>query len=357
VIPGGGAPALIRGLNRVRSRTPAIAQTAIAAGAAYELATLVQPRPFFAPVAAVISLGVSTGQHLRRAVELSFGVAVGILVADLLISLVGRTGLTVVAVVAFAMCAALMFGAGQILVNQAAVSGVLLATLGVPPGSSSFTRFFSALIGGAVAVVVGPVLFARDPLKTVGREAERALDRLATALEAVAEALRDGDPDHAHEALELARAAEVADYQDAVVSARESLRLTPPRRRDLPRLAVYDEAVEQVDHAIRNTRVLARATETAAVRGVRGEPELVDAVHQLATAVRALGEHLRDGDSDARALARQAALGATAVLDHRQDLAANVIVGQVRATAADLLRGSGLDTQEMRTALGPYPGS
>ncbi len=348
-----------RGLARVRARVPAIVQTALAAGVAYQLATLIQPRPFFAPVAAVITLGVSSGHHVRRAVELAFGVAVGILVADLLIELTGRTAITVFAVTGLAMAAALLFGAGQILVNQAAVSGVLLATLGSPGNTSSFTRFFSALIGGAVAVVIGPLLFARDPLKTVGAEAERALKRLADALEAVAEALRDGDPDHAHTALEMARDAEVADYEDAVLAAREALRLTPPRRRGLPHLAVYADAVKQVDDAIRNTRVLARATETAAVRGVPGDDDLVHAVRLLADGVRALGNHLQhpEEDSGARQLARQAAAEATAVLDRRQDLAANVIVGQVRATAGDLLRGTGLDTTEMRVALGPYPGS
>ncbi len=341
----------------MRGRAGAIAQTALAAGVAYQLATLVQPRPFFAPVAAVITLGVSSGQHVRRAIELAFGVAVGILVADLLIGLTGRTGLTVVAVVALAMAAALLFGAGQILVNQAAVSGVLLATLGTPGHTSSFTRFFSALIGGAVAVVIGPVLFGRDPLRTVGQEAERALDRLAEALDEIAEALKDGDPEHAHTALEMARDAEVEDYEDAVLAAREALRLTPPRRRELPHLAVYADAVKQVDDAVRNTRVLARATETAAVRGVPGDDDLVHAVRLLARAVRALGNHLEDpeADSGARQLARQAAAEATAVLDRRHDLAANVIVGQVRATAGDLLRGTGLDTTEMRVALGPYP--
>ena len=346
-------------LERVRSRLGPIALTALAAGVAWQLALLVQPRPYFAPIAAVITLGASTGAHLRRAIELGLGVAVGILVADVLIGLTGRGALAIVAVVAVGMAAALLFGASQLLVNQAAVSGVLLATLGTPHGSSSFTRFISSLIGGAVAVVLGAVLFARDPLEAVSHAAGLVLDRLAEALEATADALRDGDPDAAHEALELARTAEIEDYTQALVTARESIRLTQPRRRDLPQLIVYEEAVEQVDYAIRNVRVLARATETAAARGVPGEPELVDAIRRLAAAVRALGEHLDDpaADSGARALARQAALDATAVLDRRTDLAANVIVGQVRATAADLLRGTGLDTQEMRTALGPYPGA
>lgn len=346
------------GLERVRARLGAIVLTAVAAGIAWELATLVQPRPYFAPVAAVIAFGASAGA-LRRAIELAFGVAVGILVADVLIGLTGRGTLTIVAVVTIGMAAALLFGASQLLVNQAGVSGVLLATLGTPHGSSSFTRFVSALIGGAVAVVLGTVLFARDPLQAVSLEAGRVLDRLAAALERIADALRDGDPEVAHEALDLARSAEIEDYTQTLVTARESIRLTQPRRRDLPRLLVYEEAVEQVDYAIRNVRVLARTTETAAVRGVPGEPELVDAIRRLAEAVRALGAHLRDpaADSDARRLARQAALDATAVLDRRHDLAANMIVGQVRATAGDLLRGTGLDTQEMRTVLGPYPGA
>jgi uncharacterized membrane protein YgaE (UPF0421/DUF939 family) len=347
-----------RGLDRVRTRAFQVAQTAAAAGLAWELGKLLQPRPYFAPVAAVIALSASAGEHLRRAIELSFGVAVGILVADLLLSLVGTSGLTVAAVVAGAMCAALLFGASQILVNQATVSAVLLATLGTPSGSSSFTRFFSALIGCGVAVLVGPVLFRRDPLSTVGREAERVLDRLADSLDAVAEALAAGDPDAAHRALEDARAADgqIDAYEDALAAADESLRLRPPSRRDLPRLEVYTDALEQVDYAIRNVRVLARGAETAAVRGVPAEPELVEAVRLLARAVRALGKDLQK-PAEARRLAREAAAEATAVLDRRSDLAANLIVAQVRSTAADILRSSGMDTREMRVALGPYPGA
>ena len=99
-------------------------------------------------------------------------------------------------------------------------------------------------------------------------------------------------------------------------------------------------------------RVLARATETATVRGVTGEPALVTAMRRLAQ-----GAH-REPDSApaARALARRAAGEATDVLDHRSDLSANLIVAQIRSTAADLLRGSGMETEEMRVALGPYPG-
>src|SRR4051812_49721887 len=68
---GRGGPR--RGLDRVRSRLLLIAQTSLAAGLAWELAKLVQPRPYFAPVAAVIALSATAGQHLPRAGGLAFG--------------------------------------------------------------------------------------------------------------------------------------------------------------------------------------------------------------------------------------------------------------------------------------------
>jgi hypothetical protein len=42
---------------------------------------------------------------------------------------------------------------------------------------------------------------------------------------------------------------------------------------------------------------------------------------------------------------------ATAVLETNPGLSINVIIGQVRSTAVDLLRGSGLSNDEARAAL------
>ena len=48
-----------------------------------------QRAPFFAPIAAVISLSLTLGQRGRRAPEVVFGVAVGLIVADLLVLAIG----------------------------------------------------------------------------------------------------------------------------------------------------------------------------------------------------------------------------------------------------------------------------
>ena len=72
----------------MRARSPGcgakrwqIAQCAVAAGVAWLIAAdlLGHPTPFFAPVAAVVSLGTSYGQRLRRVAEVTVGVAIGVL--------------------------------------------------------------------------------------------------------------------------------------------------------------------------------------------------------------------------------------------------------------------------------------
>ncbi len=68
-----------------------VAQTALAASLAYFLAAYVigSDQPFFAPIAAVISLGLTLGQRGRRAIEVVLGVVVGLVVADLLVLALG----------------------------------------------------------------------------------------------------------------------------------------------------------------------------------------------------------------------------------------------------------------------------
>src|SRR6185436_18830896 len=78
-------------LRRLRSSAVPILQCGIAAGGAWLVASdlIGHEHPFFSPIAAVISLGVSLANRLQRAVELVLGVTVGVLVGDLIISVIG----------------------------------------------------------------------------------------------------------------------------------------------------------------------------------------------------------------------------------------------------------------------------
>jgi uncharacterized membrane protein YgaE (UPF0421/DUF939 family) len=329
-----------------------LVQTAIAATIAYLVATHIvgHAQPFFAPVSAIVTLGVTVGQRRRRAVELALGVAVGIAIADLLVLLTGPGAGALALVVLLAMSAAVFLGSGQIFATQAAVSAVLIAVLQPPGNGLSGARFVDALVGGSVALLVNSLLLPADPLRLVRRAAEPVLDELAMTLESIAQAIESGDREQAERALLRARDLDQleAHLQEAVAVSRETARLAPVRRRDRGHVDLYADAAAQIDLAIRNVRVLARG----AVRGARLDenlpPAVSEAIRDLAEAVSKLREALEDPDraEAVREPALRAAARATLVLQETGNLSVTVVVGQVRSTAVDLLRGSGLTYDE-----------
>jgi uncharacterized membrane protein YgaE (UPF0421/DUF939 family) len=335
----------------LRAALPRIAVAAGAAGVAWLVASdiLGNEQPFFAPIAAVLTLGLAIERRGSRAWELALGVALGIGIADLIVLATGTGAWQLVLVVCLAMAAAVLAGGGVLLVNQAAISAVLVTTLQMPEGSFSGERFVDAVVGCGVALVAN-ALAPVDPVRHVLRQVEPLLARLSGALVDIADALATSDLDAAREALERARALDpaVRELATAVGAGRETTRLAPSRRRSRGRIEGLAAAAESIDLAIRNTRVLARAS-VRAVDLRDHVPELAtDAIRDLAAATRALDRHLADPapDSPAVDFALRAAARANAALEQTGNLSVNVIVGQVRATATDLMLGLGLSSGE-----------
>ena len=341
-----GAPR--RALFRLRVRLWPIVQTAAAAVAAWYLAKLLvsEEQPVFASIAAVIALGATHGRRDERALELIGGVVLGISVADLLVRVIGTGPLAVGLLVVLAMSAAVLLGGGPLLVTEAAVSAILLASL--EPASTellSAERLIEALVGGGVAFAVSTLAFPLDPHLHVGRAAQSVFSELGRGLEELATALDTGDRERAAAALVAARGLDgpVRELEEALETGRETARSSPVRRPARTELSRYARGVRQVDFAVRNTRVLARHV----LRFLRtGEPaprELSEAVRELALAVWALAAEFEDAarTTELRLHVARAASHALATYDPtRNDLALTEIVGQVRSTAIDLLRAS-----------------
>jgi len=116
------------GFLLVRCAWLQILQTAVAACAAWFLAVLVLgvDQPTFAPIAAVICLGLAVGERARRAVELTFGVAFGVAMADFLVSAVGVAALQTGLAMALAMALAVFLGREEIGVKEAAISAMII---------------------------------------------------------------------------------------------------------------------------------------------------------------------------------------------------------------------------------------
>jgi uncharacterized membrane protein YgaE (UPF0421/DUF939 family) len=344
-------------LERLRVSWRAILQVAVASGVAWVIATelLGHERPFFAPVAAIITLGLTIAERGRRAAEVAIGVAVGIAVGDLLILAIGVGAGQLALVVMLATAAAIFLGSGQMLATQAAVSAALVATLQPPTEGITFARFLDALVGGAVALVVSGLLLPADPIALVRRAAHPVLDELAATLDDIAAAILERDRKMAERALSRARRIDDlgAGFHEAVEVSRETIRYAPPRRRARGRVEDYAEAAAHIEFAVRNVRVLARGTIRAVRLDENVPPDIAEAVGALAEAVRAYGDALDDLERVAavKEPALRAAATATLVLERTGNLSVSVIIGQVRSTATDLLTGLGMDSEDAAEAV------
>jgi uncharacterized membrane protein YgaE (UPF0421/DUF939 family) len=323
----------------------------VAAGVAWFIADdlLDNEQPFFAPIAAVLTLGLAIERRGSRAWELALGVALGIGVADLIVLATGTGTWQLVLVVCLAMAVAVLAGGGVLLVNQAAISAVLVTTLQMPAGAYSGERLVDALVGCGVALIAN-ALAPVNPVRLVLRRVAPLLARLSATLVDVSDALATSDLEAAREALERARALDpaVGELRTAVGAGRETTQLAPSRRGSRGRIEGLASAAESIDLVIRGTRVLARASVRAIDLDEHVPDLIVSAIRDLADATRALDRHLADPKPDSPAVdaALRAAARASAALEQTGNLSVNMIVGQVRATATDLLLGLGLSSDE-----------
>jgi uncharacterized membrane protein YgaE (UPF0421/DUF939 family) len=339
-------------LERLLLAWRSIFQASVSAAIAWLIATeiLGHQTPFFAPVAAIITLGITVGQRGRRAAEVAFGVALGIAVADLLVLQIGTGAAQLALVVLLATSAAIFLGSGQMLATQAAVSAALVATLQPPTEGITFARFVDALVGGGVALFINALLLPAHPEQMLRRAARPLLEELAATLEDVAVAVERRDRELAEAALRRARGIDElgAQFSEAVDVSRETTRYAPPRRRARGIVESYADAAARIDLAVRNVRVLARGTIRAISLDENVPPDVARALRDLAAAVRAVGPALDDASHEAqvRDLATRAAGDATLVLERTGNLSVSVIVGQVRSTATDLLTAMGMGYDE-----------
>jgi uncharacterized membrane protein YgaE (UPF0421/DUF939 family) len=283
--------------RRLRQALWPTAQAAVAAGVAWYVAhdLLGHPQPFFAPIAAAISLSTSEIGQARRILQMVIGVMLGIGIGEAFASGVGTGPLELTAVVALTMTAALLTGIGflsegMMFVNQAAASAILVLTL--RRSGTGAERIVDALVGGGVAAVIGVGLFPLDPL-TLIRDAQRELLRsISGALGEVARLLAlQAAP---AQGWVLAVALDVHAQLAALTQARRAARLTAriaPRRRRL-RGAVAAEEGRSRDFDLMADAALGviRTATDALEAGEPIPPSLGGAVGELAGSLAALSD-------------------------------------------------------------------
>jgi uncharacterized membrane protein YgaE (UPF0421/DUF939 family) len=343
-------------VNRLRSKGWHLGQAAVAAGVAFWVASdvLGHPTPFFAPIAAVVCLGTSYGQRLRRVAEVTLGVALGVLIADLLVLGFGSGPWQISLIVLLSMSTALLLNAGGLFVTQAAVQSIVVVTFALS-SSQALLRWTDAVLGGAVALVAATVV-PRAPLRRPRDEAAKVADTIATLLRGAARGMRNGDVDQTLDLLADARETDVliGELKQAADEGLSVVRSSPFRARHRGPLRQLAELVEPLDLALRNTRVIVRRTAVAAYRGAPVPEEYAALCDDLATALDEVAAELRADRSPAAVQPHLLRLGeASSRLPRSQELSAEVVLAQLRSIIADLLRMTGMGGLESTDAIPP----
>ena len=360
--------ALQRALSRLDQAYWTIGQCAIGAVIAWLIADRLvhHGTPVFAPIAALVCLGLSHAERMRRVVELAAGVSLGVGLADVLIRLIGSGWWQIGLISALGMSTAQLLGGGPLITTQAAVQGIFLVAL--PQSGGGLARWEDAIIGSATALVVAAVL-PPDPVRAVRPQARQLITELADVVESAASAARAGDPALADATLERARGTEVnvGRLTSALKGGEEITRISPLRRRRRDELMRYRRTLIGVDRAARNLRVAIRRTATLLDRGRPVPPGVASVLDDLAATLRTLHDQVGTSAVDLPTAAASSAdppehlsvPGRLMALAGRLDpaglgattLSATVIVAQIRSAVVDLLEITGMDQLQARDLL------
>ena len=286
-----------------------VAQAAAAAALAWFIArhVLGHPEPFFAPIAAAVALSTSHVQRARRSVQMVVGVLLGIGIAELLHPLIGSGGFAIGVVVLVALFAAVALGIGfvgegMMFFNQAAASAVLVIAL--HRAGTGSERAVDALVGGAVALVIGVGLFPADPLKLLWGAERGVLGALLRVLaqrsqieaggsddgeQGEQEAMAAADPDMGW-ALSASHEvhARLGALTQARSTARASVRIAPRRIPMRATVEIEERRVAGIYLLASAVLSLMRTTLELDRRGGQIEPACALDLSDLADALRAL---------------------------------------------------------------------
>lgn len=344
-------------VNRVKSKAWHIGQCAVAATIAWFIASdLVHHQaPVFAPIVAVVSLGLTYAQRLRRVAEITVGVAIGLAVADLFLALFGTGPLQIGVIVVCAMTTALLLDPGGLLVMQATVQSIFVVALVATPGAA-VNRWVDAVIGGAVALVAAAVVPAA-PLRQPRTQAAIVVETIADLLRDAAQCTRDGDIARAAKVLGEARATDgpLRELQAAASEGLSVIASSPFRRGERESVRSVADLVDPLDRAIRSTRVLVRRAALTATKHIRVPRSYAVVLDDLADAVGIVARVLGENASASMGRGGIVAVGqATADLE-RGLLSTDVLLAQIRSVVVDMLQVTGMTYEEAVAAIPTLP--
>ncbi|AWB84713.1 FUSC family protein [Corynebacterium liangguodongii] len=353
-------------IQRVRNRLLPIAQTAVAAGLAFWIASELagHEQPFFAPISVIIIIGMTGGERINKAWDISMGCILGVLVGDLIFYRLGVGGPQIAVMVAGALAIASFFSRSQLVNNQVAIGSVLIATI-MPPGGdvTGIDRSIDAFIGASVAMVT-LALIPQGPVRKARQEIAKVMELMSSVLDDVAAGLRARDSGVIDEALASIRTTQndIDAMSTAIASGAESAKLSPFLWASRRYVHSLENVIPPVDAAIRTTHVLARRAHVLCDDRDEVSDEQIALIDALAKACLDISSVYELNSTQLQSVAIPRITNELRVLGGRSGmevvpdrgvLSAYVILAQTRSLIVDLLQVCGMSRESAAAVLAP----
>lgn len=351
---------------RVRKRFFRIVQVAVAAGMAFWVsqALIGHPVPFFAPITVVIILGLSGGDRIRRALELSGGVIVGVGLGDLLVHYTPDGLWRIPLIVGISLLVASFLSKSPLVSNQAAIGSILIATI-LPPGTEGGgpDRMIDAFVGASIGLLT-LALLPSSPLSSGRQEVSKLLGIGSSVLDDVAVALDTRDADALDKALDAVHntQSDINNMLSAAKVGREMTVLSPLLWGARRRVRSLERILPAVESMMRNGRVLARRALVLCEDGDSVSTRLINIVDELADIAASLSDvfDTRTPSNEAQDIPdlvrRLQVIGSRTGMDAisaEPVLSEYVVLAQTRSITVDLLEVCGWSRESALAALAP----
>lgn len=360
---------LTAGASRGRRDALSIGRAAVAASLAYLVSHVLWGHefPFFSSIVAFIIIGFGTETKIRKVIEMSAGVMIGVLLGELARSTIGSGTWQIAVVILGAGTLARLLDSGNLFGFQVTIQSLLVMIMPITPGMTPGGRVVDALTGVTVAILIH-LLTSGDPRRVQRKAATRFFRELEDTMVSLALAARSGDVSVAQAALKSVRDSSQSftdEWKLANEAANEMATYSPTAHRHAAGVERLQHLLIGSDRAMRNLRVIARR-EVEFLTAVESDAHstLADALLACRDAITELRTAVGHDDVDFTAARRALRLFGSyltpeLLLKNDQGVRPGraghfegvTLVIQLRSLAIDLLQATGLDAKDAKRFL------
>jgi uncharacterized membrane protein YgaE (UPF0421/DUF939 family) len=310
--------------------------------------------PIFAATSALIALGFGRDLTIRKVLEVSVGCTLGIVLGDFVVTFAGAGIWQAGAALIVSLLLARFLDRGVIFATQLGIQSLFVVLLPSPVGGP-FTRSIDAVVGGLVSLLI-TALIPRDPRVQPRHDLQQLVGAFSQMLRECAEALLESDSTRAWHALVRGRSSQglVDTIKATLKTSGEVVRLAPAYRRYRGEIESFAQAVEYLDLALRNGRVVARRLTSAINNAALSAPaaeSIADLLEDTAESLDLVASGLSTSDrAERRANLRSAGLMLEDIAArahprklHVERLEGEALVILIRPMLVDLLEATGYE--------------